>query len=345
MSETDEKQELNDPGPRSDLAWLPINKLKVDERYQRDTSSNRSKAIINKIARELVWRRFGAIAVVPDDDEWFVVDGQHRVEAVRMRGDVTHVPGVVMNGISAAKAAADFVAINKDRVRLTPQQEYKAMVEAGDPVACGAQLVADSVGFEILKFPLQVSKQKPGQTLAVSTLLWIYKTQGEAILSESARRIMGAYPDTPGALSANLLKAVALVIEQDKHAGLRISRRMGTVSCSDLIAAGLERRRPGVGGYIALAEELRDDPHPQPAPEPGATSPAAIAPEAPQKKMSDSQYTADDLAAARRGLDGMGFDVDTVGNERYQVGSTVLNGVELIAFHRRMAAEGRRARA
>jgi len=84
-----------DFGPKPALVEIDVTLMSVDARYQRDTASRRSQNIIQKIAETFKWTRFGVVVVVKIDARYFVIDGQHRVEAARLLG-IDRVPCVVL---------------------------------------------------------------------------------------------------------------------------------------------------------------------------------------------------------------------------------------------------------
>lgn len=170
---------MTDFGPKPTLAWLPIDKVSVDAKYQRDTGSRRSRNLIDKIAAGFRWSRFGVVLAVKHAGGWYVIDGQHRVEACRLRG-IQEVPSVVLPHATVEEAAADFVAINRDRVAVTPLHIHHAQLAAGDPEAKTLERACRAAGVQICRYPVPANKMKPGQTLAVSTIARLVKLRGEA---------------------------------------------------------------------------------------------------------------------------------------------------------------------
>lgn len=138
-------------GPKPSLAWLPIGKVSVDAKYQRDTASRRSRNLIEKIAANFRWSRFGVVLAVKHADGWFVIDGQHRVEACRQIG-IASIPAVVLPHATVEEAAADFVAINRDRVAVTSLHIHHAQLAAGDPEAKAIERACRAAGVATCRF-------------------------------------------------------------------------------------------------------------------------------------------------------------------------------------------------
>jgi hypothetical protein len=105
-----------DPGPRPELAWLPIERLFVDERYQRDLKQRH----VNRIAENFRWSRFQAVLVTKCDKGWSIIDGQHRVEAAKVCG-LDLIPAVVIDQADIAEQAASFVWANAARATVPAQ--------------------------------------------------------------------------------------------------------------------------------------------------------------------------------------------------------------------------------
>lgn len=171
---------VQDHGPKPELKWLPVGGLKVDPQYQRDTGSRRSRNLIDKIAGSFRWSRFGVVMAVRaagSDSVWHVVDGQHRVEVARAL-KLPAVPVLVLPHATLAEAAADFVAINRDRVAVTPLHIHHAQLAAGEPEAQAIARVCARAKVEICRYPVPSDKMKPGQTLAVQSIARLIRLRG-----------------------------------------------------------------------------------------------------------------------------------------------------------------------
>jgi hypothetical protein len=137
-------ESLSNPGPIPELKWLPKDSFVVDHHYQRHTSSERSQQIIAKIARNFLWARFQPPTVTPGPKgKYLVIDGQHRIAAAVQREDISLVPVYIVPELTLQDQASNFVAINRDRVGLTPLAIHHAMVTMGDPEALRIKEVCD----------------------------------------------------------------------------------------------------------------------------------------------------------------------------------------------------------
>jgi hypothetical protein len=197
---------VSDFGPKPKLDWIATAKCAVDSKYQRDTGSRRSRNLIDKIVAGFKWSRFGIVLVVRHAGGFHVVDGQHRVEACRTLGIET-LPAVILPHSDIAAAAADFVAINRDRVTVTPLHIHYAELAAGSPRAVALARVCAESGVELCRYPVPRTHLKPGQTLAVGTIAKVLADRGEdgtIALLRALRRAKGG--DVPGAIHARAIR-------------------------------------------------------------------------------------------------------------------------------------------
>lgn len=334
-----------DPGPKSELAWLPVARLAIDGTYQRDISSKRSQNVIRTIALNFSWSRFGVVVCVIDGDRWLLLDGQHRVQAVRQRGDISHVPAVVLKGMTRGEAALHFVGINRDRASMSTLQIHKALLTAGDADACAIDEAVSASGIEILAYPVKASNIKPLQTLALGALQWVYRTYGGKYLARICTMLAAAYPDEAAAIRAPVIRAAAIAAYPNADAG--IARALGKQPAASLVRLAEQRRRPGQPLYAALIDELTGADRtaglqvkniPAAAPHDPVRAPNGGPPVPPARLSS---VTAEDVQAARRGLAAMGFDVEPVGGGLFRLGDEKHDAAGLVEFHARMRDGGK----
>lgn len=193
-------------GPKPKLEWIETGKCAVDPKYQRDTGTRRSRNLIEKIVAGFKWSRFGIVSVVRNAERFHVIDGQHRVEACRALG-IGEIPAVILPHADVAQAAADFVAINRDRVTVTPLHIHYAELAAGAPHAVSLQRVCVAAGIELCRYPVPRVHLKPGQTMAIATIARVLGERGEAgtiALLKALRSAKGG--DAPGAINARVIR-------------------------------------------------------------------------------------------------------------------------------------------
>ncbi|MFN3868998.1 MAG: ParB N-terminal domain-containing protein, partial [Hyphomicrobiaceae bacterium] len=91
-------------GERAELCMLPLDRLVVDESYQRPITG-KGRLNINRIVAKFDWRKFAPLVVTEvDGGRYAIIDGQHRATAALMHPDVHLVPCMVVKA-SVAEAA------------------------------------------------------------------------------------------------------------------------------------------------------------------------------------------------------------------------------------------------
>jgi len=106
-------------------------KLKVDRSYQRDLIETKALAI----ARDFNWAAFGVLIVFARGDDYYVVDGQHRLEAALRLASIQQVPCRIFESKDKADEAAAFLKTNTQRKMMSGVERFNAAVVSGDPDA------------------------------------------------------------------------------------------------------------------------------------------------------------------------------------------------------------------
>lgn len=183
--------EIARPGGRPSLRWVPLDRIAVSERYQREFSE-RSVAMIRRAAAEFEWRRLKPPVVVQRADGWFeALDGQHTVAILALVGEA-EAPCLVVPDTEDARKAAAFVGLNTSRVAVTPLHRHRAAVASGDEAACAVMRAAELAGARVLDRPPANARYAAGDTVAVSTLAAIARRRGVAGLAAILRPCVAA---------------------------------------------------------------------------------------------------------------------------------------------------------
>lgn len=106
---------------------IPIEKLRVDHTYQRDGISNNR---VLRIARSFNRQYLGVLTVAKRNGLFYVIDGQHRLEAAKKRNDVHTLPCAVIESRGIKHEANGFKEINEGRGEVSAYHRYKAAVAA-----------------------------------------------------------------------------------------------------------------------------------------------------------------------------------------------------------------------
>lgn len=161
--------------------------LRIDPSYQRDVNNGPSQALIRKIAQHWNWDLCQPLVVARRTDfidRLFVIDGQHRLEAARLRGDIEQLPCVIVNYASAADEAASFVNLNQQRRPLTSLQLFRAAVASGDSGATKIIAAIEAAGLT-LSAGSNLELAPAGAVTNVGGIRAALVKHGEAVMREA----------------------------------------------------------------------------------------------------------------------------------------------------------------
>lgn len=196
------------------LLVLPIDRLMIDQTYQRKLSPSHKR-----IARN--WNRRAAGMLIigrrPDGSLW-VIDGQQRLGAMRILG-VSSWPCQVIDTAGAEDEAKIFSILNGGRTALTGRDVFRSRLASNEPLALLVCQICNECGF---RFSLS-SNCGTNEIGALSTIYAIASTDdGPEILRKTLRLIRSAWPGDRSAIQATYLRGVAYFFS--KHGG-RIDER------------------------------------------------------------------------------------------------------------------------
>ena len=132
------------------LQYLLPQQLQIDPAYQRQIETSSSQSLIRKIAVQWNWDMCQPLVVARrENGDLFVIDGQHRLAAAVLRGDIAQLPAVVLSSTSPATEAANFVQLNQQRRPLNQMQLFHAALAAGDDEAAAIAAAVAAAGLTI----------------------------------------------------------------------------------------------------------------------------------------------------------------------------------------------------
>jgi len=195
------------------LAWISPEACVSDHRYQRVISGvRRSQGVIDKILKDFSWSKFGAVAVADNGDgSYCVIDGQHRVAAAKAHPAVAEIPALVIEAETLAEQAGAFLAVNRDRVRTNPLQEFHARVAAKEPEAVEIRDICARADVKIARSAKISDTLEPNETMAIKAIAIAAKRYGAGPTENALKAIRAAYPNFAGELRAATIKALAEV--------------------------------------------------------------------------------------------------------------------------------------
>lgn len=230
--------------------------LFVDERFQRALIP----ATIRKITGAFVPQALGTFTVSDrGNGTYSVIDGQHRLYALRkIAGDMV-VYCDVYEGLSVADEAELFILLNTQRAT-SSVDHFKAGREAGREECTAIDRIAGKFGYVI-----SANKRDPGVIACVSELVSIYRRKdGPEILEATLEIIHKAFGKNPIALERGMVGGVALLIGQyaEELDAESLCKKLSKELPGQIIADGRARARSSVtvgsvpAGVAAVIREL-----------------------------------------------------------------------------------------
>lgn len=210
------KLKVNPPvGRLPVLQYCAPDELNIDESYQRSLDVAASQTLIRKIAMYWDWGLCQPLFVARrDDGRLYVVDGQHRLAAARLRGDIWQLPCVVSSFASAAEEAASFVALNQMRRPLNRLQLYRAAVAGGDPEAIAIQAALEANGLWIGSSPT-LKLQKPGALTCVAALENCLRAHGPGVLLAALNALAQSFKGQVLSYSGTIFPGIAAIVASE----------------------------------------------------------------------------------------------------------------------------------
>lgn len=123
----------------------------IDASYQRDLDESR----VDAMAENFDQSRTGVpVLSIRKDGTYVVLDGQHRLAAMRQAGlEGIKILCEVHNGLSPAEEAELFLKLNNGRKPVGAHDKYKARMVAKEPVALEFTRIIESLGLRIGRAP------------------------------------------------------------------------------------------------------------------------------------------------------------------------------------------------
>lgn len=216
------------------LRWVPIEKMRVSPVAQREINSAR----VDRIVATFDLEQIGTPTVSARDEVFYIIDGQHRIEALRQIGwGDQQVQCWTYNGLTEQDEAEKFLKIN-DTLAVSAFYRFRVGVQAGREAECDVDRIVRAQ-------ELRVSLDSiDGAVSAVGTLMRVYHRSGPAVLARALRVIRDAYGDA--GLEAIVIDGVALVCQ-------RYSNELQ----DGVLVARLAKLHGGVHGLLGKAEGTR----------------------------------------------------------------------------------------
>jgi hypothetical protein len=244
--------------PRPIVGSLPVlqycapEQLLIDESYQRSLETGPSQALIRRSAIAWDWGLCQPLFVARrSDGGLYVVDGQHRLAAAVMRGDIAQLPCVVSHFDSATQEAAAFVALNQQRRPLNPLELFKAAVAAGDTDALLIKECLDKAGLRLAS-TTNNQQMKAGQVANIGGLQRCQRVYGAVVLETALKVLSRGYPQQVLRYAGSIFPGIVAVVAGE------LNNRTAPVHLIDRLADFIGRE-PQAAWYKRFAQAIADD--------------------------------------------------------------------------------------
>lgn len=222
---------------KPEMRQLQISNLIVDPNVQRSLDRSR----VARIADDLDLDAIGIITVSHrGNGSYHVIDGQHRVEALRLAGgDGERVSCRIFNGLAVEEEARLFRLLNNTK-SLQALERFRVRVIEGDPVAVSIHDILSRHGWKL------TGGVGDGAFAAVAAIQRIWE-RDQAAVERTIVTITRAWGHASIASNGHLVEGIGLVYA-------RYGEAVNDASLSDRLA----RYAGGPGRLIGAARGLQD---------------------------------------------------------------------------------------
>ena len=183
---------------------IRIEDLIVDERYQRDVSYIKAKNIAEKFDESA----HGIIMVADYENKYYVLDGQHRVVADKMRG-VKSITCQILDKLNSKQQAVIFATVNSSKKSPTASERFKSLAFAEDKDVIEIRDALESVG-------LRISTNggcRDNNVQAITTIEKLYKSEGVEWLTKVMMVIKQTWSGDAATLTNNFINGVSTFLK------------------------------------------------------------------------------------------------------------------------------------
>lgn len=218
---------------------VPINKMRVPPALV--TQRPFIQAHGDKLAANLDLDQLGVPVINHRDGNYWILDGQHRIYALRHNGfERDNLMCEVYEGLTDAEMAHIFLGRDARRA-INSLAKFHVSCTAEDQRAVAIRRAVETQG-------LKVSKNEEENCVgAVGALGKVYDRSGEVVLGQVLRTLKHAYSGDTAAFNQSVIVGMGLVFN-----------RYNGKTNEQHLAESLSKEKNGVRGLMRLAEAQRD---------------------------------------------------------------------------------------
>ena len=222
------KKEAQQRLPELELKKIPLDKIKFAE-YQREVKPSK----INKIVKNFVPDIMGVGLVSFRGGEFWGIDAQHRIEALKKLG-YTEILCQVLTGLTYEQECYRFVLLNTGRTQLTTNQVFHGRVEEKDKDAVALVEMFKKYRFEYNKNNGTKDDNFIG---AVSKFVKMQKNFGMDRVEKVLRILRNAWYGDKNSLSSAIITGLSTFLEENPTADeITLTKALEKVMPNILIA-------------------------------------------------------------------------------------------------------------
>ena len=255
-----ERSEFKAPRGRMPvLQFMAPAELAIDPSYQRSIEGRESQALIKKIAKGWNWDLCLPLVVSRRREEGaetlYVIDGQHRLEAARKRGDIAQLPCMVKEYASAADEAARFVDLNQRRRALGALDLFKAALASRDAEAVAIMQAMEDAGLSLAAHQNYIS-WKPGQVSIIGGIQRSWRAEGARVTAEALQLLATAFAGTVQRYAGTIWPGLVAVCAEEMRGDKAFDAGRFAALSAKLGSKGQEELRKLVLARSALNPEM-----------------------------------------------------------------------------------------
>jgi hypothetical protein len=214
--------------------WVAIADMEVNPSAQREWDPAWSE----HIALNFDPGQLGEITISFRNGHYYVVDGRHRIEAMKLMGwGDQQLLCQVFTDLTEELEAEKFIQLNDVKI-VGAMPKYRAAITAGRPDAVAIEKIVHNLGLVV------TSDRIPGAIGAVKTLQTCYRRNGGHVLERALRIIRDSFGER--GFEQRVLAGIVFLVAHYEEA-----------LDDDLVIDKLGSTRGGVNGLLGAAEVIR----------------------------------------------------------------------------------------
>lgn len=198
------------PQTQYPVRWIPVSECEVVHAAAQRGVNERN---VKRIAEEFNPDHFGVIVVAKKNgvNRYHIIDGQHRVAALKLMGYTDQLVPAIVREIHSAKDAAEAFGGLNSAMKPGAVDKFKVAVTAGHPAESEVNLLLKSLGFYV------GFGAAPNTVAAVSALMSVYNAHGIKVLKGALETIRATWPGERDAVSGAIIQGYGELLGRHAH--------------------------------------------------------------------------------------------------------------------------------